>query len=232
MMENIKSKSFNFQVVFEDNHLIAVSKKAGILCQGDHTGDKPLVEEVREYLKIKYNKPGNVYCGLIHRLDRPVSGLVLLAKTSKALSRMNEIFKKREVQKTYWAIVKDKPAKDSAVLKHYLIKNQKQNKSRAYQKPKDGALLSELSYSLRKKLATHYLLEVKPKTGRHHQIRVQLAEMSCPIKGDLKYGSKRSNPDGSISLHARKLEFIHPVSKESIEITAPVPKSPIWKACT
>ncbi len=225
------TKKYNFEVVYEDNHLIAVSKKAGVLCQGDKTGDKPLVDEVKDFLKAKYNKPGNVFAGLIHRLDRPVSGLVLLAKTSKALTRMNEQFKSRAVQKTYWAIVKDKPLNDSGTLKHYLLKNQKQNKSRAYKKATDGALLSELSYKVLKKLSTHYLLEVNPKTGRHHQIRVQLSSMSCPIKGDLKYGSKRSNPDGSISLHARKLKFTHPVSKEEMVLVAPVPANPIWLAC-
>ncbi len=225
------TRKYNFEVVYEDNHLIAVNKKAGVLCQGDKTGDKPLVDEVKEFLKAKYNKPGNVFAGLIHRLDRPVSGLVLFAKTSKALTRMNEQFKTRAVQKTYWAIVRDKPLTESGTLKHYLLKNQKQNKSRAFQKATEGALLSELSYKVLKKLSTHYLLEINPKTGRHHQIRVQLSTMSCPIKGDLKYGSKRSNPDGSISLHARKLKFTHPVSKEEMTLVAPVPSNAIWQAC-
>ncbi len=225
------TKKYNFDVVFEDNHLIAVSKKSGVLCQGDKTGDKPLVDEVKEFLKEKYNKPGNVFAGLIHRLDRPVSGLVILAKTSKALTRMNEQFKTRAVQKTYWAIVKDKPLAESGTLNHYLLKNQKQNKSKAFKKATEGALQAELSYKIIKKLSTHYLLEVSPKTGRHHQIRVQLASMSCPIKGDLKYGSKRSNPDGSISLHARQLTFTHPVSKEEMTLVAPVPSTPIWQAC-
>ncbi len=225
------TKNYNFEVVFEDNHLIAVSKYAGILCQGDKTGDKPLVDEVKDFLKVKYNKPGQVFAGLIHRIDRPVSGLVLIAKTSKALARMNEQFKNRAVKKTYWAIVKNQPQSASGTLKHYLAKNEKSNKSKAYKKAVDGALLAELTYKVKKKLATHYLLEVHPKTGRHHQIRVQLSSISCPIKGDLKYGSQRSNPDGSISLHARKLEFIHPVSKEKMTLTAPAPKTAIWQAC-
>tara|TARA_B100000780_G_scaffold198624_1_gene140465 strand:- start:2905 stop:3573 length:669 start_codon:yes stop_codon:yes gene_type:complete len=219
------------EVLYEDNHIIAVNKKAGDLVQGDKTGDKPLGEFVKAYLREKYNKPGNIFCGVIHRLDRPVSGLVIFAKTSKALARMNALFREKTIQKTYWAIVENPPLKSEDRLEHYLIKNQEKNKSRAFLKPYEGALNSVLDYKIQKKLDRYTLLQVKPITGRHHQIRVQLSTIGCIIKGDLKYGAKRSNKDASISLHAREINFIHPVKNEAITITAPAPKDPIWNAC-
>jgi len=219
------------EVLYEDNHIIAVNKKAGDLVQGDKTGDKPLGEFVKAYLREKYNKPGNIFCGVIHRLDRPVSGLVLFAKTSKALARMNALFREKTIQKTYWAIVENPPLKSEDRLEHYLIKNQQKNKSRAYLKPYEGALNSVLDYTILKKLDRYTLLQVKPITGRHHQIRVQLSTIGSIIKGDLKYGAKRSNKDASISLHAREINFIHPIKKEEITITAPAPKDAIWDAC-
>ena len=219
------------EVLYEDNHIIAVNKKAGDLVQGDKTGDKPLGEFVKAHLREKYNKPGNIFCGVIHRLDRPVSGLVLFAKTSKALARMNALFREKTIQKTYWAIVENPPLKSEDRLEHYLIKNQQKNKSRAYLKPYEGALNSVLDYTILKKLDRYTLLQVKPITGRHHQIRVQLSTIGSIIKGDLKYGAKRSNKDASISLHAREINFIHPIKKEEITITAPAPKDAIWDAC-
>lgn len=219
------------EVLYEDNHIIAVNKKAGDLVQGDKTGDKPLGEFVKAYLREKYNKPGNIFCGVIHRLDRPVSGLVIFAKTSKALARMNALFREKTIQKTYWAIVENPPLKSEDRLEHYLIKNQEKNKSRAFLKPYEGALNSVLDYKIQKKLDRYTLLQVKPITGRHHQIRVQLSTIGCIIKGDLKYGAKRSNKDASISLHAREINFIHPVKNQAITITAPAPKDPIWNAC-
>lgn len=217
------------EVLYEDNHLIAVNKPAGILSQGDKTGDVTLADIVKKYLVEKYNKPGDAFVGVIHRLDRPVSGVVLLAKTSKALSRMNEQFKNRETQKIYWAIVQNKPRDTEGELVHWLKKNEQKNMSAAFDKEMPGALKAELSYQLLGSSDKYELLEVKPKTGRHHQIRVQLAKMGCIIKGDLKYGSKRSNTDASISLHAHKLIFLHPVTKDKTEITAPVPSDPIWQ---
>jgi 23S rRNA pseudouridine1911/1915/1917 synthase len=219
------------EVLYEDNHIIVVNKKAGDLVQGDKTGDKPLGEYVKAFLREKYNKPGNIFCGVIHRLDRPVSGLVIFAKTSKALTRMNELFREKTIQKTYWAIVEKPPLKSEDRLEHYLIKNQQKNKSRAFLKPFEGALNSVLDYKTLKTLDRYTLLQVKPITGRHHQIRVQLSTIGSIIKGDLKYGAKRSNKDASISLHAREITFIHPVKKETITITAPAPKDPIWDAC-
>ena len=219
------------EVLYEDNHIIAVNKKAGDLVQGDKTGDKPLGDFVKAYLREKYNKPGNIFCGVIHRLDRPVSGLVIFAKTSKALARMNALFREKTIQKTYWAIVENPPLKSEDRLEHYLIKNQQKNKSRAYLKPYEGALNSVLDYTILKKLDRYTLVEVKPITGRHHQIRVQLSTIGSIIKGDLKYGAKRSNKDSSISLHAREINFIHPIKKEEITITAPAPKDAIWDAC-
>jgi 23S rRNA pseudouridine1911/1915/1917 synthase len=219
------------EVLYEDNHIIVVNKKAGDLVQGDKTGDKPLGEYVKAYLREKYNKPGNIFCGVIHRLDRPVSGLVIFAKTSKALTRMNELFREKTIQKTYWAIVEKPPLKSEDRLEHYLIKNQQKNKSRAFLKPFEGALNSVLDYKTLKTLDRYTLVQVKPITGRHHQIRVQLSTIGSIIKGDLKYGAKRSNKDASISLHAREITFIHPVKKEAISITAPAPKDPIWDAC-
>lgn len=219
------------EVLYEDNHIIAINKKSGHIVQGDKTGDKPLSELVKEFLKEKYNKPGAVFTGVVHRIDRPVSGVILFAKTSKALSRLNKMFQDKKIQKTYWALVKNSPKNHEDHLVHYLKKNQAKNKSTAYPKMIEGALKSELKYSVIKKLNSYTLLEVLPYTGRHHQIRVQLSTIGSPIKGDLKYGAKRSNPDGSVSLHARHIEFIHPVKKETIHITAPPPNDPIWNAC-
>lgn len=219
----------SIQVLYEDNHLIAVNKKSGDITQGDKTGDKTLPDYVKDWLKEKYNKPGNVFCGVIHRLDRPTSGVVLFAKTSKALTRMNKMFQTKEVQKTYWAIVESKPKNSSDELIHYLKKNEKQNKSYASHDETEGSKKATLSYKLISSSDKYHLLEVDPKTGRHHQIRVQLSTIGCIIKGDLKYGAKRSNKDGSISLHARKVNFTHPVSKEEINIVAPVPNDPLWK---
>ena len=215
-------------VVYEDNHIIVVNKTSSEIVQGDKTGDTPLSEMVQQYLKEKYNKPGNVFIGVPHRLDRPVSGLVVLAKTSKALSRLNDMFRTGEVQKTYWAIVKDRPRELEGELKHWLVRNEKQNKSYAFDKEKPGAKKAILRYKLIGHSQNYHLLEVDLKTGRHHQIRCQLAKMGCPIKGDLKYGSPRSNPDGSICLHARRVKFIHPVSKQEIDLTAPLPPGNLW----
>lgn len=220
----------SISILYEDNHLIAINKTGSDLVQGDKTGDEPLPERVKAYLKEKYNKPGNVFCGVTHRLDRPTSGVVLFAKTSKALARMNEMFQTHEVKKTYWALVKTAPAEPEATLIHYLIRNEKQNKSYAYDVDKEGAKKAVLSYKTVARSDNYSMLEVNLETGRHHQIRCQLAKIGSPIKGDLKYGFPRSNPDGGISLHARKVEFIHPVSKERIEITAPVPQDNLWKA--
>ena len=219
------------EVLYEDNHIIVVNKKAGDLVQGDKTGDKPLGEFIKSYLREKYNKPGNIFCGVIHRLDRPVSGAVIFAKTSKALTRMNKLFREKTVQKTYWAIVEKPPLKKEDRLEHYLIKNQQKNKSRAYSKPYQGALKSVLDYAVLKTLDRYTLLKVEPISGRHHQIRVQLSTIGCCIKGDLKYGAKRSNKDASISLHAREISFIHPVKNEAITVTAPTPKDALWNAC-
>ncbi len=215
------------RILYEDNHLIAINKKSSDIVQGDKTGDEPLSEKVKAYLKQKYNKPGEVFTGVVHRLDRPVSGIVLFAKTSKALSRLNELFRTREVQKTYWAVVKNKPRTDAATLIHYLVKDEAKNKSRVVQEERKGALRAELSYKLIASISNYHLLEVLPHTGRHHQIRVQLSAMACPIRGDLKYGFDRSNKDGSIHLHARKLEFIHPVKKEALCLVAPPPEEDI-----
>lgn len=218
------------QVLYEDNHIIIVNKAPSEIVQGDKTGDEPLSEIVKRYLKEKYNKPGNVFCGVTHRLDRPTSGVVVFAKTSKALSRLNEMFKNNEMDKTYWAIVKKLPAKTEATLTHYLIKNERTNKSTAYDVEKPNTKKATLHYKVIAQSQNYYLLEVNLETGRHHQIRCQLSKIGSPIKGDLKYGAERSNPDGSISLHARKISFIHPVSKEKIEVTAPVPEDSLWKA--
>jgi len=217
-------------ILYEDNHIIAVNKSSSEIVQGDKTGDQPLSETLKVYLKDKYNKPGEVFLGVTHRLDRPVSGVVLFAKTSKALTRLNEMFKTQEIKKTYWAIVKEKPEQPEGRLEHYLTRNEKQNKSMAYDKERSDAKKAALSYRLIAHSDTYYLLEVQLETGRHHQIRCQLAKMGCPIKGDLKYGFPRSNPNGGISLHARSVEFIHPVSKEHIHLTAPVPEDDkLWQ---
>jgi 23S rRNA pseudouridine1911/1915/1917 synthase len=218
-------------VIYEDNHIIAVNKSSSEIVQGDKTGDQPLSETIKLYLKEKYNKPGEVFLGVTHRLDRPVSGVVLFAKTSKALTRMNEMFRNQEIKKTYWAIVKEKPEQTEGRLEHYLTRNEKQNKSVAFDKERSDAKKAALSYKLIAHSDAYCLLEVQLETGRHHQIRCQLAKMGCPIKGDLKYGFPRSNPNGGISLHARSVEFIHPVSKELIKLIAPVPEDDkLWLA--
>lgn len=217
------------EVLYEDNHLIAVNKRAGDITQGDKTGDEPLPEKVKRWIKEKYDKPGNVFCGVIHRLDRPTSGLVMFAKTSKGLSRMNVLFKEKDVQKTYWAIVENAPENESGTLMDYLKKNKQKNKSSVVNERTEGAKKAELDYRVIGRSDRYTLLEVLPKTGRHHQIRTQLSKIGCIIKGDLKYGAKRSNKDGSICLHARAISFIHPVKKELIQITAPVPQDPLWK---
>jgi len=217
------------EVLYEDNHLIAINKKSGDIVQGDKTGDTPLSDFVKEYIKKKYNKAGEVFLGTIHRLDRPTSGIVLYARTSKALTRMNKQFREKQVQKTYWAVVDNTPPNNSGTLDNYLQKNQKRNKS--YVSKNKMGKHAVLDYILIKKLNNFYHLEIKPRTGRHHQIRVQLAHIGCIIKGDLKYGAKRSNKDASIHLLAQKLEFIHPVKKEPITIVAPAPKDSVWEAC-
>ncbi len=216
------------KVVYEDNHLIVVNKTASEIVQGDKTGDTPLSETVKQYIKEKYNKPGNVFLGVTHRLDRPVSGLVVFAKTGKALARLNDMFRLGEVKKTYWAIVKERPKELEGELVHWLVRNEKQNKSYAYDKEKANSKKAILRYKLIGHSQNYHLLEVDLQTGRHHQIRCQLAKMGCPIKGDLKYGSSRSNPDGSICLHARRVTFVHPVSKELIDLTAPLPSGNLW----
>ncbi|MBR6197110.1 MAG: RNA pseudouridine synthase [Bacteroidaceae bacterium] len=218
------------QVIYEDNHIIIVSKRSGEIVQGDKTGDEPLGESVKRYIKEAYAKPGNVFLGVVHRLDRPVSGLVMFARTSKALPRLNKMFAGSDVHKTYWAIVKDMPPKPEGTLIHWLVRNEKQNKSYAYDKEVPNSKRAELDYKVIGRSDNYYLLEVNLKTGRHHQIRCQLAKMGCPIKGDLKYGAKRSNPDGSICLHSRRMEFIHPVSQKQIIVEAPVPNDPLWQS--
>ena len=219
------------RVLYEDNHIIAINKYSSDIIQGDKTGDIPLSEHVKQFLKDKYKKPGNVFCGVVHRLDRPVSGVVIFAKTSKALSRLNNLFKEKDIQKTYWAVVKNKPTPIAATLVHYLIKNQERNKSKAFLKEVPHSKKAELSYQTITSSTTYHLLEVLPKTGRHHQIRVQLATIGSPIKGDLKYGFQRSNPNGSIHLHARKINFLHPIQKEPLTIIAPLPENdPVWDA--
>lgn len=217
-------------VLYEDNHIIIINKVAGEIVQGDKTGDKPLSEIVKDYLKEKYNKPGNVFCGVTHRLDRPTSGVLVFAKTSKALSRLNEMFRNDSIEKIYWAIVKNRPSKTEDRLIHYLVKNEKNNKSAAYDTEKPHTKKAVMHYKLISTSQNYCLLEVNLETGRHHQIRCQLAKIGSPVKGDLKYGAERSNPDGSISLHARSISFIHPISKLKIEITAPVPDDNLWIA--
>lgn len=218
------------EVVYEDNHIIIVNKESGEIVQGDKTGDTPLSETVKQWIKEKYAKPGNVFCGVVHRLDRPVRGLVVFAKTSKALARMNEMFRNGDVHKTYWAITKNRPPKDEDTLVHYITTTERNNKSYASTVEKPGAQKAVLKYRVISQSDNYYLIEVKLLTGRKHQIRVQLAAIGCPIKGDLKYGAKRSNPDGSISLLARNVTFVHPVSKQDICVTAPVPDDNLWKA--
>jgi len=213
------------KVLFEDNHFIAVNKKPGQIVQGDKTGDIPLSEIVADYLKVKYEKPGDAFIGVIHRIDRPVSGVVLFAKTSKGLSKMNELFRLRAIQKTYWALVEGKVPQSEGIVVHYLNKNEEKNRSKALKEPKEGYLRCELKFKVISVLDNYTLLEVDPLTGRHHQIRVQLAAMNWPIKGDVKYGARRGNTDRSICLHARKLQFEHPVKKELVIIEAEIPKS-------
>ena len=224
----IANKSGSLSVLYEDNHLLAVNKRPGDIVQGDKTGDKPLSEIVKDYIKEKYGKPGEVFLGVAHRIDRPVSGVVLFARTSKALERINELFREKQIRKTYWAVVKNKPSEDSGLLKNYLFKNEKLNKSFVTDVTNKDASLCELEYKIIAKSDTYFLLEIEPHTGRHHQIRVQLAFMGCPIKGDLKYGFDRSNKDASVHLHARSLSFIHPVKKEMVEITASPPDEVLW----
>lgn len=220
------------QILYEDNHLLIINKKAGQLVQGDKTGDESLLESIKNFIKKRDQKLGNVFLGLVHRIDRPTSGLVIYAKTSKALSRLTQMVKNREIKKTYWAVVGKEMIPQSQRLVHYLKKNEKTNKATVFIKPTDGAKESILTYNIIKNLDNYLLLEIDLETGRHHQIRAQLSKIGTPIKGDLKYGSPRSNQDGGINLHARKLEFIHPVTKEKLEITAPVPQNDaVWRAC-
>ena len=226
----VVSDKNNLQVLHEDNHIIVVNKRVGDIVQGDKTGDKPLSEVVKEYIKVKYNKPGEVFLGVVHRLDRPTTGIVVFARTSKALTRMNELFSNRETQKTYWAIVKNKPINTEDKLVHYLKRNEKNNTSKAHLKEVPDSKLASLDYKIIATLQNYFALEINLHTGRHHQIRAQLSAIGSPIKGDLKYGFDRSNPDGGIHLHARKLVFVHPVSKENIEIIAPTPNDVIWNA--
>jgi 23S rRNA pseudouridine1911/1915/1917 synthase len=226
----IVSNKKNLQILYEDNHIIAVNKRVGDIVQGDKTGDKPLSDVVKEYIKDKYNKPGEVYLGVVHRLDRPTTGIVVFARTSKALTRLNDLFKNRETQKTYWAVVKNKPEPSEGNLVHYLTRNEKSNTSKAHTKEVAESKKASLDYRVIAVLSNYTALEINLHTGRHHQIRAQLAAIGSPIKGDLKYGADRSNPDGGIHLHARRLTFIHPVSKDDIDIIAPVPHDPVWDA--
>ncbi|MDO5525452.1 MAG: RluA family pseudouridine synthase [Prevotella sp.] len=217
-------------VVYEDNHIIVVNKDSGEIVQGDKTGDTPLSDTVKEYIRQKYNKPGNVFLGVVHRLDRPVSGLVVFAKTSKALTRLNEMFRTNSVHKTYWAITRNTPPQPSGRLEQWIVRNEKQNKSYVYNREMPNSKKAVLEYSTIGTSDNYTLIEVRLMTGRHHQIRCQLAAMGCPIKGDLKYGARRSNPDGSISLMSRHVEFVHPVSKETISLSAPLPPHSLWTA--
>lgn len=227
------SKDFQAsQIVYEDNHMMVVNKKAGQLVQGDKTGDESLLDSIKNFIKVRDQKPGNVFLGLVHRIDRPTSGLVIYAKTSKALTRLTQMVKNREIKKTYWAIVPKEMLPTSQRLVHYLQKNEKNNKAIVFIKPTDGAKEAILTYNIIKVLDNYQLAEIDLETGRHHQIRAQLSKVGLSIKGDLKYGSPRSNPDGGISLHARRLDFVHPVTKDNIQITASVPQNDaIWKAC-
>ncbi|HBI00065.1 MAG TPA: RNA pseudouridine synthase [Flavobacterium sp.] len=230
MRMKIVTTKDNLQILHEDNHLIVVNKRVGDIAQGDNSGDKPLPDIVKEYLKEKYNKPGDVFLGVVHRLDRPTTGIVVFAKTSKALTRMNDLFSSRETQKTYWAVVKNKPPKEEDTLVHFIKRNQQNNTSKAHTKEVPESKKASLHYKIITELDNYFALEIELHTGRHHQIRAQLQAIGCSIKGDLKYGFDRSNPDGGIHLHARKLSFIHPVSKEQIIIIAPVPHDVIWKS--
>lgn len=229
--EKILSNKSNLKILYEDNHIIVINKRAGDIVQGDKTGDKPLSEVVKEYIKDRYSKPGSVFLGVVHRLDRPTTGILVFSKTSKALSRLNKLFAEKDIKKTYWAVVKNKPEKDQDTLIHWLKKNPKNNKSSAFNKEIKDSKKAVLHYEIIKNLDNYSLLEINLETGRHHQIRSQLSKIGSPIKGDLKYGFDRSNKDAGIHLHARHISFIHPVSKENILITAPLPKDVIWDAC-
>jgi len=224
----MNEQSISSRILYEDNHLIAVNKLPSEIVQGDKTGDVPLSEDVKQYIKQKYNKPGNVYLGVIHRIDRPASGVVVFARTGKALTRMNELVKERRIEKIYWAIVKNRPENDKGELRNFLLKNEKKNKSFVVESKKEGAKEAILTYRLINESRDYKLLEINLLTGRHHQIRAQLSAIGCPIKGDLKYGFDRSNKDASISLHARSVSFIHPVSKQQINILADPPKDTLW----
>jgi 23S rRNA pseudouridine1911/1915/1917 synthase len=230
LAEKIISTISNLQVLHEDNHIIVINKRVGDIVQGDKTGDKPLSEVVKEFIKEKYNKPGEVFLGVVHRLDRPTSGIVVFAKTSKALTRLNELFSNRETLKTYWTVVKNKPPKNEDNLVHFIKRNEKNNTSKAHLNEVPDSKWASLDYKIIKELNNYFALEINLHTGRHHQIRAQLSSIGCSIKGDLKYGFDRSNLDGGIHLHARKLIFIHPVSKELLTILAPTPEDVIWKA--
>ena len=218
------------EILYEDNHIIAINKRSSELAQGDKTGDEALDDQLKKYIAKKYNKPGDVFLGVVHRLDRPVSGVLLYARTSKALQRLNELFKSRQVKKIYWAVVKERPPEDEATITHFLKKNESQNKSYVYESEVKGSKQASLSYKVLGRSERYYLLEIELHTGRHHQIRAQLAAIGCPIKGDMKYGFPRSNEDGSISLIAKKISFTHPVKKEEMEIIAPLPVTDIWNA--
>lgn len=228
--KNLSNKS-NLQVLYEDNHIIVINKRSGDIVQGDKTGDTPLSDIVKHYIKEKYSKPGNVYLGTVHRLDRPTTGIVIFAKTSKALPRLNKLFSSKNIKKTYWAVVKNTPAKLEDTLTHWLKKNPKNNKSYAYNKEVKDSKNAILHYKTIKSLDNYVVLEINLETGRHHQIRAQLSTIGSPIKGDLKYGFDRSNKNASIHLHARQIVFTHPVKKEQLSIIAPTPKDAIWDAC-
>lgn len=229
-MVNLSEKSTpeNLQVLFEDNHLIIINKRVGDIVQTDKTQDKPLSDVVKQYIKVKYSKPGEVFLGVVHRLDRPTSGIVIFARTSKALTRLNQMFKEHQLEKKYWALVRNKPTTESDFLEHYLLRNPKNNTSKAFLKEVPNSKKAKLKYTLLKSLQNYHLLEIELFTGRHHQIRTQLSYIGCPIKGDLKYGDKRSNPNRGINLHARSIAFVHPVSKELIKIIAPLPQENAW----
>jgi 23S rRNA pseudouridine1911/1915/1917 synthase len=227
----VRSNSKNLKILFEDNHLIVVNKRVGDLVQGDKTGDTPLSDLLKAYLKEKYQKPGKVYLGVVHRLDRPTTGIVVFAKTSKALERLNKMLREKTIQKTYWAVVKNKPVKSEDTLVNYLRKNPKNNKATVFNKETNDSKKAILHYKTIKSLDNYHLLEIDLETGRHHQIRAQLSHISCPIKGDLKYGFDRSNKNAGIHLHARRICFVHPVTKALLTLEAPSPKDPIWDAC-
>lgn len=229
-MDN-RSNENNLLILHEDNHIIVINKRCGDIVQGDKTGDTPLLDHVKKYIKFKYKKPGDVFLGTVHRIDRPTSGAIIFAKTSKALTRLNKMLVDKEIKKTYWAIVKNKPKKDYGTIVSWLKKNPKNNKSTSYTEEGKDKKKSILDYEIAKKLDNYYLLKIILKTGRHHQIRCQLSSIGSPIKGDLKYGAKRSNKNAGINLHSRKIEFIHPVTKKYINLTSPTPQDPIWDSC-